>query len=278
MTGRKPYDLSTSDHDYPMWEGAPRKSVLICTLPRSGSTLLGEAIYFSGGLGCPLEYFHAGFRPSFETRWKARTLLDLRDALWQNRTDPSGVLSIKLMWRDIQELATETDMATFAPLIEDPPERVPAQTYRAVAGLLEELLPSPTCVHLLRRDRVRHAVSACIARDTGQWRAIAGAEDQPIGVPEYDAAAIEHEIAYADISHKHWRNLMAAMPEPAIQIAYEDLVRDYSGSVGALLRQLGSAGAPPPMRMQRQAGVRSEAFARRFLFDKGRREQSGAEA
>ena len=278
MTGRKPYDLSTADHDFPTWEGAPRKSVLICTLPRSGSTLLGEAIYFSGGLGCPLEYLHAGFRPAFEDRWNAPTLPGLRDALWRHRTDPAGILSIKLMWRDVQELATETDAEAFAPLVDHPPERVPAETYRAAARLLTELLPSPVCVHLFRRDRVRQAVSACIARDTGQWRAIAGLENEPVGEPAYDPAEIAHQIAYADISHQHWRNLLAAMPVPSIPIAYEELVGDYQASVGGLLKQLGSTAAPPPARMQRQADARSEAFVRRYLIDRGQRVQAGAEA
>ncbi len=278
MTARKPYDLSTADHDYPPWEGAPRRSILICTIPRSGSTLLGEAIYFAGGLGCPLEYFHAGFRPFFETRWNARSLPELRAALWRNRTDPSGTLSIKLMWRDIQELAAETDMGTFAPLIEAPPERIPAEIYREAARLVAELLPSPTCVHLVRRDRVRQAVSACIAHETGQWRAIPGGENDPVAEPEYDAAAIEHQISYGDVAHRHWRNLLAAMPEPPVALAYEDLARDYEGSVTALLRQLGSTGAPPPVRMRRQSDPRSETFVRRFLLDKGQREQTGADA
>ena len=51
-----PYDLASAAHDYPIWEGLPRRTVLLCTHPRSGSTLLGEALYFAGGLGCPLEY------------------------------------------------------------------------------------------------------------------------------------------------------------------------------------------------------------------------------
>ena len=70
------YDLVTAVANYQEWQGRPSRSVLICTQQRSGSTLLGEAIYFGGGLGCPLEYFHVGFRPGFEARWASKTFRD----------------------------------------------------------------------------------------------------------------------------------------------------------------------------------------------------------
>ncbi|PLK24416.1 Stf0 family sulfotransferase [Novosphingobium sp. TH158] len=254
-----------------MWDGPPRRSILICTLPRSGSTLLGEAFYFASGLGCPLEYFHAGFRPAFASAWQAHTLPDLRDAVWRHRTDPSGTLSVKLMWRDIQELAIETDPVLFAPLIEQPPERVPASVYRSAAALLEQLFPAPITIHLFRRDRVRQAVSACIANETGQWRAIEGAGMQRVREPTYDAAAILHQISYADHAHGHWRNLLGAMPQPPIAVAYEDLLGAYTPTLSGLFAHLGHPGPVPPARMQRQADGQSEAFVRQFLLETAHR-------
>ena len=52
------YDLAGPEGDYPEWDGPPRRSIVLCTHPRSGSSLLGEALTFAGGFGCPLEYFH----------------------------------------------------------------------------------------------------------------------------------------------------------------------------------------------------------------------------
>lgn len=268
---RDPYDLTTAAHDFPVWDGPPRRSILICTLPRSGSTLLGEAFYFSSGLGCPLEYFHAGFRPAFSASWQAQTLPDLRDAVWRHRTDPSGTLSVKLMWRDIQEVAVETDPDCFAPLVDQPPDQIPASVYRGAAALLTELFPAPIAIHLFRRDRVRQAVSACIANRTGQWRAIKGAEMQRTREPAYDAAAIRHQIGYADYANAHWRNLLDAMPQPPISVAYEDLLSVYVPTVTGLFDRLGHSGPVPPARMLRQADVKSEAFVRRFLLESAER-------
>jgi LPS sulfotransferase NodH len=78
---------------------------LICTHPRSGSTLLGEALYFAGDLGCPLEYFHAGFRPTLAARWGCAGLEDYGRAVHRWRTDPSGTLSVNLNCHDVADKA-----------------------------------------------------------------------------------------------------------------------------------------------------------------------------
>lgn len=268
-SGHKPYDLVDAECDYPEWDGPPRRSVLVCTHPRSGSTLLGESLYFAGDLGCPLEYFHAGFRPRFEARWNAYGLDSFANAVWRSRTGPGGVLSVKLMWRDIQELALEEDSEVFAELDGAPPEAVAPEIYRRLAALVTRILPSPTCIHLYRRDRLRQAVSAMIATQTGQWRSIPGAEMTRLREPDYDEETVIRLIGYSDFCHGHWRNLIAAMETPSYAIAYEDLVRDYAGQTGQLLASLGSSGLSSPVRMRRQADAASEAFVMRFLQERG---------
>lgn len=271
----KPYDLATAAHDYPDWSGPPARSILICTQPRSGSTLLGEALYFAGDLGCPLEYLHGGFRPRLETEWGVREPDAYIRAMWRRRTAPNGTLAIKLMWRDVQELAMARSPQALAEIESAPPECVSPDTYRRLAELLAEILPRPVCVHLYRRDRLRQAVSSLVASQTGQWRAIPGAEMPRQREPDYDAAEIARLLGYVDFCNGHWRNLIAAMDGPRLALAYEDLVRDYAGSVGTLLAALGSAGsAAPPIRMQRQADRVSEAFVARYLQECGVRSAS----
>lgn len=274
MSASRPYDLATAAHDYPVWDGQPARSLLICAHPRSGSTLLGEALYFAGDLGCPLEYYHVGFRPRLEREWGVRGTADYTRAMWRRRTAPSGVLSIKLMWRDVQELALERDPVAFAEIESSPPEAVSPDSYRRLAALLREFLPEPTCLHLYRRDRLRQAVSAMIASQTGQWRSIPGAEMVRVRDTEYDGEAITRLIGYSDFCHGHWRRLIAAMDAPSLSLAYEDLVRDYAGSVGNLLTVLGSKGSPPPVRMRRQADGASESFVLRYLQEQALRSAS----
>ena len=273
----KPYDLATAEHDYPAWDGPPLRTILICTHPRSGSTLLGEALYFAGGLGCPLEYFHAGFRPALASRWGCAGLSDYSRAVHRWRTDPSGTLSVKLFWRDVAELAGELRPGRFDDLHERPPEATSPETYREIAALLAPLFPAADYIHLVRRDRVRQAVSAAAAVQTGVWRQIPQmGERAEAAPPSFDYATIERLIAYADFCHRHWRGLFAAIGAVPYGLAYEDLTRDHDTTVRAVLDHLGSAAAVPPVRMKRQSDARNEAMVLRFLREHAARGATGS--
>lgn len=263
-----PYDLASARHDYPERDGPLRRTVLICTHPRSGSTLLGEALYFAGGLGCPLEYFHAGFRPSFAQRWDAPDFDSLAAAVWRHRTTPDGTLGVKLFWRDIEEVARDADPALerFANMA---PSDVPPDYYAALADHVRRLFPNPDIIHLWREDRLRQAVSAVIAVETGRWRMIPGAtrDDAPATAP-FDAERIERIMGYSDYCHSHFRNLFAVMGATPHTLTYEALTADYAASVRAVLRQLGSDAEPCAPRMQRQTDGASEAMVLRYLRER----------
>jgi LPS sulfotransferase NodH len=262
---RKIYDLATRGHDYPTWDGPPRRTIILCSYPRSGSTLLGEALYFAGGLGCPLEYFHSGFRPGFEKIWNAESMSDLVRETWGRRTDPSGTLSVKLFWRDVVDLAASLDPAAFAGLVEMQPEETPTALYRDLAALLRSLFPQPAFIHLYRRDRLRRAISSVAASQTGQWRAIPGLENAPLAERAFDYDRIDGMISSADFSQRHWCNLFAATAVSPVTITYEDLVADYQSVVAALLAQLGGGQAIRQPRMRRQADAVNENWVLRYL-------------
>ncbi|MEO8373907.1 MAG: Stf0 family sulfotransferase [Sphingomonas bacterium] len=275
----KPYDLATAEHDYPARDVVPLRTILICTHPRSGSTLLGEALYFAGGLGCPLEYFHAGFRPALASRWGYTDLSDYGRAVHRWRTDASGTLSVKLFWRDVVELAGELQPGRFNDLHERPAEATSPDTYREIAGLLTPLFPATDYIHLVRRDRVRQAVSAAAAVQTGIWRQIPQmGERTEAAPPSFDFATIERLIAYADFCHGHWRGFFAAIGAVPYGLAYEDLTRNHDATVKAVLDHLGSAAAVPQVRMKRQSDVRNEAMVLRFLREHAARAADGGAA
>lgn len=269
---KKPYDLATVEHDYPARDGLPIRTILICTHPRSGSTLLGEALYFAGGLGCPLEYFHAGFRPALAERWGCEGLSDYGRAVHRWRTDASGTLSVKLFWRDVVELAGELQPGRFDDLHQRPPEATSPDMYREIAGLLAPLFPAARYIHLLRRDRVRQAVSAAAAVQTGIWRKIPQmGERTEATAPSFDFTTIERLIAYADFCHRHWRGFFAAIGAVPHGLVYEDLTRDHDATVKAVLEHLGSTAAVPPIRMKRQSDARNETMVLRFLREQAAR-------
>jgi LPS sulfotransferase NodH len=263
---RKIYDLATIEHDYVAWDGPPRRTILICSHPRSGSTLLGEALYFAGGLGCPLEYFHTGFRPALAKRWATPELTAFVKAVTTFRTDPGGTLSTKLFWRDVVEMAIELEPAHFTDLMHGLPAATSPQTYRDLAALLSPFFPSPTYIHLSRRDRLRQAISAVRAKDTGLWRSIPNVGEQvPQADPQFDIDRIERLIGYSDYCHDHWRNFFAAIGVTPHAVTYEELAANYQPTVANTLRFLGSDAEPPPVRMRRQSDNHSEAAVLNYL-------------
>lgn len=268
IVGTRPYDLAGAAHDYQAWEGAPKRSIVICTHPRSGSTLLGEALVFAGGLGLPLEYFHRGFRPAFERRWQTAGIDQLVRAAHHWRTDPSGVFAAKLFWVDIEEIAREIAAARFGSLWGAPAAGIVPQFYRDMWAAIAHMFPNPTFIHLVRRDRIRQAVSSLVAEQSGLWRAIPmlGTETARQDTV-YDFRRIQAFLGLSQFAHEHWTKLFAAIGAPVHTVFYEDLDRDYETTVRNILDRLGSNAAVPARRMRRQSDTSTESLVLRFLRD-----------
>ena len=267
-TPRASYDLVTALADYPRRDTSPDRSIVICSHPRSGSTLLGEAVYAAGGLGCPLEYLHRGFRPYFAHRWDAHDLAAFVRALHTFRTDPSGVLSIKLFWRDVESIVDEAKAAGDAdlPTVRQGVE-LDRDDFRAIADRLRAILPHPTFVYLTRRDRVRQAVSAFMASETSVFRDFSPGDVRPRPTVVYKYDAILGQLAAADYGNARWRAFFAALGIEPYRIDYDDLASHYETTVAALLARLGKPGQAPAPRLRRQAAAQSEELVLRFLRD-----------
>jgi trehalose 2-sulfotransferase len=261
------YDLATASYDVEETGAGPRQCLLICTATRSGSTLLGEALHAAGGLGCPLEYFHRGFRPVFAQRWSAPDLPSYLRALAHHRVDPvTGVLSVKLLWNDLVELARELGLQREGTGFDDPVERV--ENMRILGQMVDRLLPGARYVFLQRADRVRRAVSALRADQTKRFRQFTDGRGPAGVVYDYDAI-LGHIDAHAAVDQV-WQWFFEINGIAPIRVQYEDLASSYESTVGRVLDGLGhegSAGTVAPPRLRRQADDLSEQLCRRFLHD-----------
>lgn len=246
------YDLVWASADYGEWRGPPSRSLLICTQQRSGSTLLGEAIYFYGGLGCPLEYFHAGFRPAFARRWKSNDIKTYAEMAHRFRTDPSGVFSVKLFWWDVVALVRELAPAEFAWLSRATASRLDASIYRRMFAMIAAFFPSPTVVFLTRREEINQAVSTYVAGQTRNWRQFSKRKSAPRVA--YDFDGIVQRLAEIQNDNRHWLNFFRANGLQYHSMTYEDLADDYAATLKRLFAALGRPDAPiPAPRLQKQA-------------------------
>ncbi|MGA7673664.1 MAG: Stf0 family sulfotransferase [Rhizomicrobium sp.] len=267
------YDLISANADYPKWVGQPRRTIVICTQQRSGSTLLGEAIYFAGGLGCPLEYFHEGFQPLFEARWKPADFQAYVSTLHSLRTDSTGVFSTKLFWRDAVRL-----MCQFAPAEFNMPHwtadtHISHTAYRRAFSIFSQFLPNPTFVFLTRRNTVRQAVSFSIAGETRLWREFSGSSPKhKMQEPAYDFNRVLRILAVIQKGNAHWSNFFRANDLQHHEVVYEDLAENYENTMRSLFEAVGRPEAAiMPARLRRQADARSEEILEQFLADFRRR-------
>jgi LPS sulfotransferase NodH len=136
---------------------------------------------------------------------------------------------------------------------------------RRTFDLLEWILPNPTFVYLTRRDRIRQAVSAFIAKETGVFRSLPESSGAP-GRPTYSYEGVLSQLAATDYGNARWRDFYATGIHP-YRVEYEELAADYDATVMRLLAHLGRPGPVPPPRLRRQADAASETLVARFLRD-----------
>lgn len=268
-TRQATYDLALAEADYDLWEGPPARCILLCTHPRCGSTLLGEAMTFAQGLGCPIEYFHCGFRPQIERRWGVTGEASYLRALYHHRIDRTGTLGVKLFWRDVIDLckARRPNDAQLlsSDLAADP--TAAAEVCEMVRQIFTEIFPNATYIFLIRKDRLRLAVSAVTSAQTGVWRDIPGVDSKmPARTPEYDYERLLQAYGHACYSFDRWEDFFQRTTTEPYRLTYEALLGNYQATVERLLTWLEAATTVvPPPRMRRQSSALSEQFLARFL-------------
>lgn len=251
---------------------AVRRSYVIASLPRSGSTLLARALWDTGVAGAPGEYFNprhmADFfrrwgrvRPSAVARlvlagprvwqqsgtWRSLSIPDYVRALKRHRTGPNGVFGVKLHYRHLQ------------------------QSFLEPGHDVDELLEQPRWIWLVRRDHVGQAISYVRALQTDAWREDAGAR----GEIHYDFERIARRLEDLRARERAWEHWLAEHGIEPLRLVYEGFVASYASTVRTVLRYLeiaeASAVTVPPPPLRRQADALSEDWGERFRRDAARR-------
>jgi LPS sulfotransferase NodH len=75
-----------------------RVSYMICSLPRTGSSLLCELLAGTLLAGLPAEYFRPDRIAMLRRRWRVESFDDYLGALLGRKTSPNGVFGIKVHW------------------------------------------------------------------------------------------------------------------------------------------------------------------------------------
>src|SRR6195256_3230422 len=247
----------------------PMLSYLVCATPRSGSTLLCQALDETGVAGHPEEYFealrqsglprrpHEYFDPdrhiNIVERLAFREMPDgtgRPSPLWhpdtydrylawalQEGTTPNGVFGAKLMWGYLGD---------FAQLLRG----IDGMAGRALPDLLERAFPGLRYIQITRQDKVRQAVSLWKAVQTQAWKREPGTEEGVTVEPVFSFRAINYLVRLLTAHDASWDAYFLGLGYEALKITYEELAES---TVGTVRRVLDHLGIPAPRDLEVRA-------------------------
>ena len=246
MTPRHTTVRDTDSHDRLFFEferTEPRVSYLVCSIPRSGSSLLCELLAGTGVAGAPAEFFHPDKMAVLRERWAVATLDEYMRELLARKTTPNGVFGAKAHWGQYKPLFGDSDP-------------------RAV-------LPQPRLVFITRRDRLRQAISWVRALQTRKW----AHQDRPMveRPAVFDQEHITQKLGRVSREEEVWESLFDRHGIVPQRVVYEEFVEAQEETVRAVLETLGidvpaDLHVPPPV-LDRQADEVSDEWVERYLAE-----------
>lgn len=187
-----------------------REDILICFSNRSGSNLLTDGLKRFGDLIESGEYFNYDVVIDFCTRKNITTLSGYYHALKAHVVGTSAsVFCSKIGWGQLYFLSK--------------------------VGFVEKLLPRAKYVLTRRRDVLAQAVSFSIASQTGRWTSEHEGRSSEVG---FDLNDISNRLSGILLSNYYFDRYFALTGKPKAEIVYEDLERDFSGQMTALMNWL----------------------------------------
>ena len=199
--------------DFP--ESPPlRKSYVVASSYRSGSTYFCSRLWNTGVLGAPAEYLNVGvgrmLRHVMESRLQATSPEDYFAKLLACRTSSNGVFGMKAHYHHFEEAL----------------DWCPSMI---------ELLSPVTYIYICRRDTVAQAVSMAKAIQTNRWSSMDAEVETDLRYDEFLIARCLEEVQRQKIGWLRWFELNNITP---FVLSYEDLIANSAGAVGSVVKLL----------------------------------------
>jgi LPS sulfotransferase NodH len=212
---------------------------MICSMQRSGSTLLVHMLADTMLAGAPAEYLMQEVIEMLKRRWDIERFDDYLRELLARKTSPNGVFGVKAQWEQYALAIGERDP--------------------------KSLFPDMRFIHLRREDRVRQAVSWVRALQTQRWFAVDGRDR---ATPEFDRERITKIARRIAKGEAAWESTFERHGITPYRLTYEELAAAPVPTARAVLEFVGVevpdallANVP----MQRQADELSEEWVARYL-------------
>lgn len=242
----------------------PSVSYLICATPRCGGYLLFEALENTGLAGIPGEYFWDD--KEWAKKFGATDYADFLNKVIENSTTPNGVFGTKLMWGYFEN---------FIGKVRQTPQFIGCDL--SSYAVLSELFANLNYIWIMRRDKIRQAVSLWKGLQTCIWWQRVG---EPIPVlekePEYNFDAIDYLVQEIVFHEAAWQTYFTQYDITPFTVIYEDLALHYESTALRIMDWL-NISYPENLvfgerRLLKQADIVSEDWVQRYRAEKEKRE------
>lgn len=209
-------------YDFPL-SGEPGLRYLICSTPRTGSTMMSRLLANTGLAGRPEEYLRHDRIKLWSERlgFSRKPLNEYLSEIEKRRTSPNGVFGIKVHYRDVVRLFKSA--ATQGP------------------GLAW-LNHYDKVIFFRRRDKLAQAISFYRAVESNIWSVEKGGEraiQASRSMDHFSPVKLAHFLSGLIVEDECWLDLLNTLPNGYTEIWYEDLLADVDGTVRTVLATLG---------------------------------------
>ncbi len=234
----------------------PRRCYVVCAIPRSGSNLLTDGLHATRRAGRPKQFF----LPKYEAGYTAAHRLDasrfsdyVRGIVALSATS-NEMFGFKLMSFYLKDfLARLRATGEFSTLTSSELE------------LLRAAFPRLQFIRIIRRDKLRQAISKARATQTGLWKVVDGGT--AASTPQFDAELIRQCIRDGKRDEAIWARFFETIGVSPFIVEYESLCHAYEETLAGVLEFLGirwprNASIQKPITM-RQSDPISDEWERR---------------
>lgn len=201
-----------------------KKSYIVCSMPRSGSSLLCSWLSNSNVAGYPGEHIN----PNKEYKHflnisnsnKIPSCEEYIRLVVSNRTR-NGVFGTKLHWFQFSHIVNLLDKKSLQPWSDD-------------LDLINHYFDNPQFIYISRQDKIRQAISYYKAFETREW-AITQEQPKTKSDIEYDGEKID-QLLFLLLEHeKAWESFFERKKIIPYRISYEEFVPNQVENVKAIL-------------------------------------------
>ena len=240
----------------------PRRCYVVCAIPRSGSNLLTDGLHATRRAGRPKQFFLRKYEVNFgavhHLDSKADFAAYVRGIATATATS-NEVFGFKLMsWYLDNFVARLRDTGAFGDAATDD------------LTMLRNAFPRLRFVRIVRRDKLRQAVSKARATQTNLWKV--QERNTTLRKPEFNAELIERCLEDGVQQENIWDDFFRRTGIAPFQLEYEELCRNYEGTIRGVLDFLqislprgAQVGSPVTIR---QADELSRIWEERFLTER----------